>query len=332
VKPQFGRNQEIPVGTKSWCEGKILEGETIRLDSLEQFPPEARKERDMDAAEGTLSLLAVPIRGRKGHLAGCVGLHSHERPKAWTDDDAARLKLVGDAVATLLERKRLEDTLREVSHRLHRSQDEERRRIARELHDSTAQLLAAVMMNLGLLEDRFASRDAKAGKLVKESLALVERGSQEVRTLAYLLHPPLLDQMGLEPALRSYVEGFSKRSGIKVALEVALGEQRLPEEIELVLFRVVQEGLGNINRHSGSRTARISISRTEPGIVLEVADQGVGIPPKTLRAIQRGLAAQGVGLAAMLERLHEIGGELTVDSSPSGTVLRAVVPVATFQI
>jgi PAS domain S-box-containing protein len=327
VTPQFDNYQQVPLGTKPWSEARVLAGENIRLNSIAEYPPEAAVERRVDAAEGALSILSVPIRGQARQLTGCVGLHSHAHPIAWSDTDAARLKMVGDAIANVLERKRVEDSLREVSHRLHRSQDEERRKLARELHDSTAQLLAAAMMNLGTLEDEGVRKTEKGGRLVFESLELIERCSQEVRTLSHLLHPPLLDHMGLESALRAYVDGFAGRSGLKVSIKVALGRERLPEEAELTLFRVVQEGLGNIHRHSGSLTARISLRRKPPGIVLEVADQGLGMPTKILQAFQNGGVTTGVGLAAMQERLREIGGSLTVESSPAGTCLRAVVPL-----
>lgn len=331
VTPQFQFYQQLPFGTKPWSEVRLLAGEMIRLDSLAEYPPAARQELELARAEGALSVLNVPIRGLAGQLTGCVGLHCHAHLLAWSDADAARLKLVGDAIANLLERKRVEASLREVSHRLHRAQDEERRRIARELHDSTAQLLAAVLMNLGALEN-LQQNDTKAARLVQESFDLVERCTQEARILSYRLHPPLLDQMGLEPALRSYIQGFASRSGIEVALDLACGGPRLPEEVELALFRVVQEGLGNIHRHSGSRTARIALKRNYETVLLEVADQGTGMPPKTLEAIQTGTVMQGVGLAAMQERLREIGASLEVESSADGTRLRAVVPLGTERI
>lgn len=332
VTPQFHRHQELPLGTRPWSEAKVLAGENIRIDTLSQYPAEAKLELERDQAEGTLSVLSVPIRGLGEQLTGCVGLHSHAHPLTWSDADAARLRLAGDAIANLLERKRVEESLRELSHRLHRAQDEERRRIARELHDSTAQLLAAALMNLGALEAPSTRRDSKAGKLVRETVDLVERCTQEVRVLSYRLHPPLLDQMGLEAALRSYVNGFARRSGIEVNLDLAPGEGRLPEEVELALFRVVQEGLGNIHRHSGSRTARISLKRDGEAILLEVADQGLGMPPKTLEAIKNGAVTQGVGLAAMEERLRELGAGLTVESSPTGTRLCTLVPIAPLSI
>ena len=145
--------------------------------------------------------------------------------------------------------------------------------------------------------------------------------------MSYLLHPPLLDQIGLDAALRSYVEGFSKRSRIRVALELAGSKRRLPEEIELALFRAVQEGLGNVHRHSGSRTARIRLVRRSGQVTLEISDRGEGMAPQRLTAIQNGSISEGVGIVAMKERLREVGGRLELQSHRGGTRLRAVVPL-----
>lgn len=223
-------------------------------------------------------------------------------------------------------RKRAETALRELSLRLQHAQNEERRRIARELHDSTAQRLAAVTMSLGVLEDVVGGRDPKAAKLLKDSLAQAEQCSQEVRTLSYLLHPPLLDQLGLAAALKSYVEGFSKRSGIQIALGLPRQLPRFAEDIEITLFRIVQEALGNIHRHSGSATGRVRVAQKNGSVTLEISDTGFGIPAVTLQEIERG-AAPGIGLAGMRERLRQFGGTLEIASTNKGTTLRAVVPV-----
>jgi signal transduction histidine kinase len=327
VQSQAPKHQQVPVASRPWRAARVLEGHVLRLNTLDEYPREAETERRLDEAEGALSILSVPILGQAGAIAGCVGLHAHARPITWSDQDAERLKMVGDSIASLLERKRAEESLRETSRRLHRAQDEERRRIARELHDSTAQGLAAVLMNLGLLEERLGQPGAKLARLLQESVNLVERCSQEVRTMSYLLHPPLLDQIGLESALHSYVEGFSKRSGIQVTLELAGGNSRLPEEIELTLFRVVQEGLGNVHRHAGCRTARIRLVRRPGEVMLEISDRGLGMTAEKLKAIADRSITEGVGLAAMQERLREVGGRLELESSPEGTLLQATIPM-----
>ena len=228
----------------------------------------------------------------------------------------------------ITERKRAEEALRELSRRLGQAKDEERRRIARELHDSTSQKLAAMTMNLGMLGEVVAGKyrwAREARKLLNESLALLEDCSQEVRTLSYLLHPPLLDQLGLAVALRSYVEGFANRSGVQVALEMPQDLGRLPAEVELTLFRVVQECLSNIHRHSGCRTAEIRLALESGRVTLEVSDQGHGIPEQTLQAIEKGTARPGLGISEMRERLSHVGGELEIKSSAQGTTIWIII-------
>jgi len=227
-------------------------------------------------------------------------------------------------------RKAMEEAQREFSHRLWLAQDEARRRIARELHDSTAQNLAAAAMNLTLLKDEMSGN--KALKLLHDSLALVQECTQQVSTLSYLLHPPLLDDLGLIPALRSYVQGFAQRSGIQVTMDLPKELGRLPQEVELTLFRVVQEGLGNIHRHSGSPTAQIGLTCDSAWISLKVSDSGRGIPAETLRAFQQGRAGLGVGLAGMRERLGQLMGRVEIESSERGTTLLAVVPLPQGQL
>jgi PAS domain S-box-containing protein len=328
VKSRRELYQNVPWGAFPWSESKILAGETVRINQLPDFPPEAQADRKTNEAEGVLSVLSVPIRGAAGRVTGSVGLRSHAKPVAWSDVGIARFQIVGNAIASLLERKRAEQTLREVSLRLHRAHEEEGRRIARELHDSTAQELAAVKMNLEMLEDFTKEPKSKTARLLQDSVNLVERCSQEVRTFAYLLHPPLLDQIGLAGALRSYVEGFSKRSGIKVSVQVNGDVTRQAPEVELTLFRMVQEGLGNIHRHSGSKRTRVQLSAREDAIVLEIADTGKGIPKQIVKDLEQGLTSGGVGLAAMRERLRAVGGTLTIENTEPGTRLRASVPSA----
>jgi two-component system, NarL family, sensor kinase len=226
------------------------------------------------------------------------------------------------------ERKRAEEAIRDISARLHKVQDEERRRMARELHDSTVQRLAAIVMNLGLLEDAMPGEDSKARKILAGTVALAEQCSQELRTLSYLLHPPLLDQLGLVSALRSYVDGFSARSGIRVSVDAPEDMGRLPGDVELALFRVVQESLGNVHRHSGGGTVKIRLTRAADRLTLEVNDDGRGIPSETLEAVRKGVTAgYGVGIAGMRERMRLVDGSFEIRSGPNGTAVRATVPL-----
>lgn len=223
--------------------------------------------------------------------------------------------------------KEAERTLHELSGRLLRLQDDERRRIARELHDTTSQNLAALAMNLALLRHALPEPAPKVDRLLVDCAGLADRCTQEIRTLSYLLHPPALDMMGLPGALREYVEGFGRRSGLTVDFSAAEDFGRLPPEVETALFRVVQEALGNVHRHSGSATARVALRRQGPDIMVEILDQGRGIPAQKLSSFHEGVAVLGVGLAGMRERLRQLGGQLEIESSPQGTRVRARVTI-----
>lgn len=226
------------------------------------------------------------------------------------------------------EKKRAEEALREISGRLLRLQEEERRRIARELHDTTVQSLAALGMYFSLVKQSVTSLDPKIRKVLSEGLELAEQCSREIRTISYLLHPPLLDELGLASALRAYVEGFNRRSGISVDLRVSPELGRLPADVELTFFRVVQESLANIHRHAKSKNAVIRVARDRGQITLEIKDEGRGISPGLLDRIARGSAELGVGIAGMRERLRQLQGQLEIDSGSRGTMVRAVVPLA----
>jgi PAS domain S-box-containing protein len=233
---------------------------------------------------------------------------------------------IGCITEDITERKRAEKALHQLSGRLLRLQDEERRRMARELHDSTAQTLTALVMNLGIAQRAAGRLSESAQKALAESLALAQQCSREVRTISYLLHPPLLEELGLVSALQHYVDGYSKRSGIQVELEVAPDFGRLPQEIELALFRVAQESLTNIHRHSGSATAKIRMIRDADGVTLEIEDKGHGMPPEKLDQARRIIPGLGVGIAGMQERLEQLGGRLETHSGSDGTTVRAIVP------
>jgi len=231
-------------------------------------------------------------------------------------------------VQDITARKKTEEALREVSGLLLRSQNEERRRIARELHDSTAQNVAALAMNLSLVGRAAAALDPKTRQRLSDSLRLAEQSCRELRTLSYLLHPPELEEGDVWSAVRWYVEGFSTRSGIRVDLTIPRSAKagRLPGEVEASLFRIVQESLANIHRHSGSRRARIRLGRSASGVTLVVRDEGRGIPATTTRR-PRAAVPMGVGIASMRERVRQLGGQIAIDSSARGTCVTVMLPV-----
>ena len=216
--------------------------------------------------------------------------------------------------------------LRELSARLLQLQDDERRRIARELHDSVGQMLAALSMNLSAVRSD-VERLTKTALALSDSENLVQEMSTEVRTISHLLHPPLLDEAGLLSALRWYVEGFALRSKIKVDLDLPDDFGRLPRESETAIFRVVQECLTNIHRHSGSSVARIRLRQRDQQVLVEIEDKGKGIPLEKQEEIASA-GAPGVGVRGMRERLRQLGGTLEIDSSATGTVVTVELPTA----
>jgi PAS domain S-box-containing protein len=207
--------------------------------------------------------------------------------------------------------------------RLQNMQDEERKRIARELHDSVGQLLAAVSMNIGIVQSQAHLLDSKAARAVSDNAVLVEQVSSEIRTISHLLHPPLLDLAGLVSALRWYVDGFSERSKIKVGLEIADDFGRLPGEMEIAIFRIVQECLTNIHRHSGSSVASILLRKVGNDVTVRIRDSGKGIPEEK----QRELTASGLGFGGMRERVRQLGGTLEIRSDATGTVISTIFKV-----
>jgi signal transduction histidine kinase len=222
----------------------------------------------------------------------------------------------------VLERVRAESSLRALSARLLTLQDEERRKFARELHDSVGQQLVAMKMGISALQQKLPD-----DQIVEDCLKILDESIAETRTISHLLHPPLLDEAGLKSALRWFVEGFGKRSGIEVTILTQDGPERFPEAVELVLFRVLQESLTNVHRHSGATRADVSLSTEGNQVILRVKDHGCGIPDTVLSGLRDQGGGLGVGLAGMTQRIREIGGRLEINSGPSGTEITVAIPL-----
>jgi signal transduction histidine kinase len=217
--------------------------------------------------------------------------------------------------------------LRNLSSRLLRVQDEERRRIARDLHDSTGQVLALLSMNLSALQEEAKPVNAEIGSALSENVEIVNQVSNELRTISYLLHPPLLDEMGLLSALRWFADGFEQRSGVKVELALDSEFGRVSRDLETAIFRVVQESLTNIHRHAGCATATIRLAQSGERVRLQIQDAGKGIAPAKLLEITSG-AVSGVGLRGMRERIENFRGTFDVTSDETGTCISVSIPIA----
>jgi len=217
------------------------------------------------------------------------------------------------------------DTVRSLSARLLRLQDDERRRFGRELHDSVGQSLAAMNMSLGRVLNEKEKLSPTARKSVQQVKDALEQVTTEIRTISYLLHPPMLDELGLEPALSWYVDGFSKRSKIDTSIVVSPGFERLDQELETAIFRIVQECLTNVHRHSESQNARVTLSQENGCVHCEVTDNGKGMPNETQEALDS-KGSVGVGLRGMRERVNQLGGSLQIQSKVGCTTVAVTMP------
>jgi PAS domain S-box-containing protein len=224
-------------------------------------------------------------------------------------------------------RKRAEEAARRLGGRMLQLQDAERRKFARELHDGIGQYLASLKMFLDSAM-RTGDPEKQQRELLVESASIVEKCLAETRTVSHLLHPPLLDEAGLASAIRWYAEGFSRRSGIRLDLDLQPDLVRLPNEVEITLFRVLQEGLTNIHRHSRALAAAVHIVFQDGSVRMQITDSGCGIPADLLREWREMRAPLGVGMAGMLERARDMGGSFDVQSDSNGTILTIVIPVS----
>lgn len=241
--------------------------------------------------------------------------HNEALQKEIAEKEQAREELV-----------RSENSLRQLSLELLRTQDEERRRIGREMHDSIGQYLSALKMKLGLLETRNPNLDPQSQRDLQQCVTVLEECVREVRTISYLLYPPMLEEMGLKSAINWYVDGFTQRSGIKVNFNAPDSLERPSRDIELALFRVLQESLTNVHKHSGASRVDIQLSRENGAIHLNVRDYGRGLPAAIASGRQPQSSLFGVGLRGMNERVLQLGGRLALSSASPGTLVRASVP------
>jgi signal transduction histidine kinase/FixJ family two-component response regulator len=342
------------------CGAALQRGEPVTCADIAGDARWSDAWRELCMAHGVRAVHTSPVCDAEGRAIAsfCVCLGEAREPDAWERD----LVQFGAHLGSLaIERKQVEDMLRQrsaqfeialqeardhlesrvrerteelekayrslrvLSMRMMQMQDEDRRRIARDLHDSAGQLLAALGMELASLNRRAAALSPELAGDIDSSLQLVQQLTQEIRTASYLLHPPLLDDTGLSGALRWYVAGLSKRSGIAITLELDEALGRLPRDLEAAVFHIVQESLTNIHRHSGSKTATLRIARTDGRLSLDIEDEGCGIPADILRDIQT--QGSGVGIAGMRERVLHFKGDMRITSLNTGTRIAVTFPV-----
>jgi PAS domain S-box-containing protein len=289
----------------------------------EPFVASAREMRlNRDGKEETIfvDFTYHPMRNMAGKVEGILfqGVNV-------TEELQARTRLEARVKERTVELEQAEDTLRALNRRLLEVQDEERRRLALELHDSAGQWLAALKWKMALLVEDIAPQSTELAERVSECLTLLNELTKELRTLSHLLHPPMLDDAGLSPALRSYVEGFAERSGLTVNLELEREVPRLPREVETAVFRIVQESLTNIHRHARTQTAMVRIGHDSENVRVEIRDRGDGIVNFT--SLDDTLSKMGVGLRGMRERVRLLDGKFELQSGNWGTTVTATLPI-----
>jgi PAS domain S-box-containing protein len=287
-----------------------------------------------------VSLTISPVKDAAGSVVGASkvarDITERKRTERALNESEERLRTLADGLETQvrvrtqeLEKRNTEvlqqsEQLRELSNRLLQTQDDERRRIARELHDSAGQIVTALGLNLASITHHLG-QDPLIGKAVEESRELIQQLSKEIRTMSYLLHPPLLDENGLLEAIRWYMQGLTERSGLNIELTISENFGRLAGEIELAVFRIVQECLTNIHRHSASKTATIRLSRTAESVSLQIQDEGKGISAEMLARIQA--QRSGVGITGIRERVRHFRGVMDIQSSGRGTKISVTFPI-----
>jgi len=311
-------------------EERVIIERISRGDRIEHFDT-VRIRKDKTTVD--ISLTISPVRDTSGKIVGASkiarDISQRKQIERALRESEERYRTLADALDTQVqfrtqELERRNSELRDLSGRLLETQDLERRHIARELHDSAGQTLVALGLQLARIRADAKGNPTHLFESVQEAEELVRNLSQEIRTTSYLLHPPMLDEIGLASALSWYVRGLAQRSSLAIDLKVADNFGKLPSEMELLIFRLVQESLTNIHRHSGSQTAIIRIEREEKTIRVKVEDRGKGIPEERLAEIESG--GTGVGIRGMRERVRHFRGDLVIESNGCGTKICATLP------
>jgi signal transduction histidine kinase len=282
-----------------------------------------------------LDCVYQPIRDENGEVEGLL-IHTVEVTEkvlarralelANEREKQARNQLESRVEERTQQLMRAHQAVRMLSGQLLQAQDEERRRVARELHDSAGQYLSAIQMNISAVANELTNASESVRALLDDTASLVERCTSEIRTISYLLHPPLLDELGLTSALSWYVEGFSKRSGIEITLDLPATAARFSPEVETAVFRIIQQSLANIHRHSGSKVAHIRLNNHDDRLEFEISDEGSGFPQEVLSKFTQSGQLPGVGISGMRERINSLHGTFDIASHAKGTTIAVKIP------
>jgi signal transduction histidine kinase len=280
--------------------------------------------REAARREGLQVVRSIPIFSRERQILGVLALFCPQTQRP-SEQNVQIMERAIHIASIAIECHRNEEELRELSRRLSQSQDDERRRIARELHDSTGQKLSVLAMNVAMAERQAEAQGQTPNELLTQCSTLIRNISEEIRTLSYLLHPPMLDECGLDSAIAWYVQGINRRNALHVEMQMPRRLHRLSEEAELAVFRIVQASLTNIHLHSGSGKATVRIKQDGKGCTVIVSDSGRGIPDGVLDRSSR-TKGLGVGILGMRERVRQLGGRLEIETSENGTRVKAMIP------
>jgi len=328
IEPHIQKLKGLLVDGFPWATGKLKRLETLYIPRVADLPPEASPEKKEFQSRGVQSLVNVPMVSR-GSIVGFLGFDSVRAEKSWAEEDMALLKTVGEIIVNTLERKRAEEEIRHLSRQLIGAMEDERRRVARDLHDELGQAVTALDFGIEALRNSLPVELKDQETRCDELIGMVEQLGDTVRDLSSELRPDMLDHLGLIPTLEWYINDFAKRTqGLQIDFQAVGVKKRPSSEIEIVLYRILQEGLNNIARHAKAKRVSVLLAYSHPKLILAIKDDGVGFE-ETKGMLPFVAKKQGVGLLGMRERAASVGGAIDIRSSMGkGTVIRAELPVA----